>query len=143
MILLDTNVVSENFRRQPNPNVIAWLDAQPANELYLCTPVVAELRFGAERLAPGRKRTVLKAAVDTLENAHFRGRILPLDPEAAAAYGRVAAMRQRMGRRIEQMDALIAAIALAQGATLATRDIDDFSDVGVRLINPFDLGRNS
>jgi predicted nucleic acid-binding protein len=143
MILLDTNVVSENFRRQPNPNVIAWLDAQPANELYLCTPVLAELRFGAERLAPGRKRTVLEAAIDTLENAHFRGRILPLDPEAAAAYGRVAAMRQRTGRRIEQMDALIAAIALAQDATLATRDIDDFSDVGVRLINPFDLGRNS
>jgi toxin FitB len=142
MILLDTNVVSEQFRPLPSPAVVAWLDAQPANELHLCTPVLAELRFGAERLTPGRRRTNLHAAIDRIENTYFRGRILPLDIAASAAYGRVAAIRERMGRRIEQMDALIAAIALAQRAALATRDIRDFSDLGLDLVNPFDVTPN-
>jgi len=143
MILLDTNVVSENLRPQPSAIVVAWIDAQSANELYLCTPVLAELRFGVERLAPGRRRTNLQAAIDRIENSYFRGRILPLDIAASAAYGRIAATRERMGRRIEQMDALIAAIALAQRAPLATRDIGHFSDLGLDLINPFEVTPNS
>ena len=56
MILLDTNVISEHLRPRPNPNVIAWIDAQPANEVYICTPVLAELRFGAERLSPAESK---------------------------------------------------------------------------------------
>jgi toxin FitB len=138
MILLDTNVVSENFRPRPSPVVVAWIDAQPANELYLCTPVLAELHFGVERLEPGRRRTSLQDFVDRIENSYFRGRILPLDVAASAAYGRLVATRERMGRRIEQMDALIAAIALSQHATLATRDTGHFSDLGLDLINPFE-----
>lgn len=139
MILLDTNIISENFRPRPNPAVLAWIDAQPASALFICAPVLAELRFGAERLAPGRNQTNLRSAIDRIESSYFRGRILPLDAAAAAQYGRVAATRERMGRRIEQMDALIAAIALAQRAVLATRDLGDFSDIGLELINPFEV----
>jgi predicted nucleic acid-binding protein len=138
MILLDTNVVSEHFRPRPNPTVMAWIDAQPANVVYLCAPVLAELRFGAERLEPGRNQTNLRAAIDRIESNLFRGRILPFDVVAAAEYGRVVAKRERMGRRIGQMDALIAAIALTQRADLATRDVADFADLGIELINPFD-----
>jgi predicted nucleic acid-binding protein len=137
MILLDTNVISEHFRPRPQAAVIAWVDAQPANEMYICTPVLAELRFGAERLDPGRRQTELHAAIDRLENTLYHGRILAFDPSAAAHYGRIAAMRERMGRRIGQMDGLIAAIAVAHGAALATRDERDFAGLGFEVINPF------
>jgi toxin FitB len=138
MILLDTNVVSENLRPRPASAVLAWIDAQPAVSLYICTPVLAELRFGVERLEPGRRQTKLQAAIERIENSIFGGRILPFDAAAAAEYGRLVARRERIGRRIELMDALIAAIALTQGADLATRDVGDFANLGIKLINPFD-----
>jgi toxin FitB len=140
MILLDTNIISEHFRPRPNPAVIDWVDGQPANDLYLCAPVVAELRYGAERLEPGRKQTDLRMAIELLESGLYRGKVLPFDVAAAAEYGRLVARRERMGWRIEQMDAFIAAIALTQRADLATRDVDDFANLGIQLINPFDLG---
>jgi|SRR6267154_2011738 predicted nucleic acid-binding protein len=139
MILLDTNVVSEHLRPRPNPAVLAWIDAQPAASLYICTPVLAELRFGAERLEPGRRQTKLRAAIERIETSVFGGRILGFDAAAAAEYGRLVARRERLGRRIELMDALIAAITLTQRADLATRDAGDFADLGIKVINPFDL----
>ena len=117
---------------------MAWIDAQVANTVHICTPVLAELRFGAERLELGRKQADLRAAIDEIESNLYRGRIFAFDIAAAAEYGRLVAKRERMGRRIEQMDALIAAIALTQGATLATRDIGDFADLGLEVVNPFD-----
>jgi hypothetical protein len=138
MILLDTNVVSENLRPQPNPAVISWVDSQPTGSLYLCTPVLAELRFGLERLAAGERKGMLLAAIDRIENDYFRGRILVFDINAAAEYGRLAAGRQRLGRRIQQMDGLIAAIASIHRLTIATRDTRDFADLGLDIINPFE-----
>ena len=138
MIVLDTNVLSEAWRPQPNAAVLSWLQLQPPSLLFLCTPVLAELRYGVERLPAGGRRDRLKAAVDQVEADGYRDRILPLDTVAAAEFGRLAAKREKIGRRISTMDALIAAIALAQGAALATRDTDDFSDLGLDVINPFD-----
>jgi predicted nucleic acid-binding protein len=138
MILLDTNVISENFRVNPNRLVLDWINSQAEGNLYLCAPVIAELRFGAERLAPGRKQTNLLAALNQAEN-YFSGRILPFDIAALAAYSRLMVKREQMGRRIELMDALIAAIALTNGAAVATRDTQDFADLGVNLINPFEV----
>ena len=140
MIVLDTNIISENFRPRPHAAVIAWLNEQPVASLYLCTPVLAELRFGIERLDAGRRRDDLQLRVDKIEHAYFDDRLLVLDAKAAAEFGRVTVKRQKVGRRIEPMDALIAAIAISHGATLATRDTDDFSGLGLELINPFDLG---
>ena len=139
MIVLDTNVVSEIYRPRPNGSVIAWLDAQPRASLYLCTPVLAELRFGVERLEQSPREERLRATIDRLENEIYRDRILLFDAASAVEYGRLAASRQRAGRSIEQMDALIAAIALINGATLATRNDKDFAGLGLDVFNPFEI----
>lgn len=140
MIVLDTNVVSEMWRPQPDRSLAAWLKVQTAGNLYLCSPVLAELRFGAERLEAGSRRDRLRASIDHLEYRGYRGRILVLDGQAASEFGRLAATRERAGRRMGLMDGLIAAIALTNGAGIATRDVDDFTGLGIEVVNPFDFG---
>ena len=137
MIVLDTNVVSEGMRLRPEPNVQRWLDAQQSIDLYLCTPVLAELRFGMERLPPGPRRAKFESAVRNIEAA-FSGRILPFDQAAAHEYGRIVAARERSGRPAAVMDGLIAAIASLHGAAIATRDGNGFGGFGLVVINPFD-----
>lgn len=139
MILLDTNVVSETLQRQPNAAVIAWIDQQPSELMHLCTPVLAELRFGVERLDAGARKESLRAAINRFENELYRERILAFDIAASAEYGRLVAARRKIGRPIDQMDAFVAAIALSQGAILATRNTKHFADLGLELINPFEL----
>lgn len=136
MILLDTNVVSESFRSKPSEIVQAWYKAQTEENLFLCTPVVAELRYGIERLPAGSRRNRLEKVVDAIEE-RFLDRILPVDRNATYEFGRIVARRSQMGRPIATMDGLIAAIALSHRATLATRDLSDFEGVGLGLINPF------
>ena len=138
MILLDTNVVSEGLRAQPNHHVRNWLDAQPADELFLCTPVLAELHYGAELLPIGTRRNKLEQSIARAEDA-FAGRILPFDFAAAREYGKFVARRDRLGRATGSMDGLIAGIAMAHGASIATRDVRGFDDAGINLIDPFDL----
>ena len=138
MIILDTNIVSEGWKPQPSVAVTAWLNAQAPQELYLCTPVLAELRYGVARLPPGKRRERLDAWVSRLEVEIYRDRILTLDADAAAEFGRLAAAREQLGRRMEPMDALIAGIAASRGASIATRDTMDFDGIGIDLINPFE-----
>jgi toxin FitB len=138
MILLDTNVVSESLRPRPSSTLAAWLDAQPAESIYLCTPVLAELYRGVLRLTEGRRKDRLRLAIERMENELFRGRILILDSGAAKRYGEVTSISERMGRPIGQMDALIAAIALSNQAALATRDVGDFLGLGLELVDPFE-----
>lgn len=140
MIILDTNVVSDGLRPRPTPQVTRWLDDQDLETLYLCTPVLAELCFGMEQLPQGRYRAGLAAAIDRFETSMFRGRILPVDAAAAHEYGRIAALRRRSGRPIAPMDAMIAAVALANEMAVATRDAAGFSDLGLDVIDPFDYG---
>lgn len=137
MIVLDTDVVSEPFRPRPSSAVQEWLNAQPIQELYLCAPVLAELRYGLERLPPGKRRKTLEAWVQHVEHELFANRFLMIDQATAHEFARVLARRERLGRPIRVMDALIAAIVLAQGATLATRDVSDFAGLGLEIINPF------
>jgi len=139
MILLDTNVVSELYRPTPRATVVTWFDAQTNGLLYLCAPVLAELRFGMERLETGRRKDALRKAIERLENELYRDRILPFDVTCAATYGQLLAGRQRSGRTMHQMDAFIAAIAAANGAALATRNVGHFEGLGLILINPFDV----
>jgi toxin FitB len=138
MILLDTNVVSEGLRPQPSMRVKAWTDSQRHSTLYLCTPVVAELRFGLERLGDGRRKSDLRRGIDKVENDLFLGRILPFDLASAHEYSLLMVDRQRKGRPIDLMDGLVAAIARSQGASLATRNTNHFIDLGIDLINPFE-----
>lgn len=137
MIVLDTNVVSEIWRPTPHEGVIAWLDAQPSDTTFLCTPVLAELRYGLELLHASARRERLRAQIDTIENEVFRDRILAFDAAAAVRFGVLASKRIRAGRRMETVDALIAAIALSHNAALATRDVEDFTGIGLHVIDPF------
>ncbi len=137
MILLDTNVISEPWLPQPSKSVMDWLNSQAIQDLYICTPVLAELRFGIERLAEGARKARLNSASERLVNEVYRGRILNFDTASALHFGIITAKREQMGRRMEPLDAQIAAIALAHQMTLVTRDTTDFRDIGLELIDPF------
>lgn len=138
MIVLDTNIISEAFRKAPSAAVRAWLDRQTPTDLFLCAPVLAELRYGVERLAPGARRKAFEALLLNVESELFDNRILPFDRASAYEFGRVLVRRNGMGRPIATMDAIIAAIALSHRMALATRDIADFSGLELDLINPFE-----
>ena len=137
MIVLDTNVISETMRRGPDAAVVCWLDNQPANELYLCTPVLAELHYGIFRLENSARKTTLLRVCDQIVGEVFEGRILTFDAPAAEAYGKLVAKRESEGRPIAVIDAMIAAIAQSNYATLATRNTAHFIKTGVALVNPF------
>jgi predicted nucleic acid-binding protein len=136
MILLDTNVVSEGMRARPQAGVKAWLDAQTTDELFLCTPVLAELHYGITKLPTGARRAHYEQVLTRIE-AGFADRIVQFDRAAAVEYGNVVTERQRRGRPTGTMDALIAAIARVHRATIATRDTYGFDELGIDLIDPF------
>lgn len=138
MIVLDTNVVSELMRQQPAPSVLAWVNAQPADQLWLCSLVVAELLYGVGRLPDGARKRQLANAVEAMVLDDFAGRTLPFDLEAAATYAQLVVQREKTGQTIAMADAQIGAICAVHGATLATRNTRDFTGLGLNLINPWD-----
>lgn len=140
MILVDTNIVSELMRAEPAPQVLRWLDAQPAEVLTLSAITVAELVFGLEQLPQGHRRSQLQNALLEQIELNFPDKVLAFDHAAAFRYGRLAADLRRRGISIGQSDAIIAAIALHHDATLATRNVRHFEPCGVRVVNPFDTG---
>ncbi|MGV1015139.1 MAG: type II toxin-antitoxin system VapC family toxin [Methyloceanibacter sp.] len=137
MIVLDTNVISETMRRNPNAAVIDWLDNQPVRDVYICAPVLAELSYGVARLADSPRKMGLLQSYSQIVVQTFEGRILPFDVPAAEAYGDLVARLENAGRSIDVFDAMIAAIAQTYSATLATRNMDHFRHAGVALFNPF------
>src|SRR5947208_16207406 len=139
MILVDTNVISDSSRPRPEPSVRRWYSAQRPTDLFICAPVLAELRYGVERLPEGKRRTHFEAWLRGIENEGFSDRILPFDRRAAHEFGRILHRRTSGGRQIKTMDALIASIAIAENATLATRDVADFADLGIEIVNPFEF----
>ena len=137
MIVLDTNVVSEIMRTKPEPAVLAWLDAQSTGELWLTSIVAAELMFGVARLPDGvRKRQLAQAVQVTLEE-DFAGRVLPFDLASASVYADLCAARQRVGLPIAMADAQIAAICIAHGTLLATRNRVRFEGLGLTIVDPW------
>lgn len=141
MIVLDTNVVAELVRQVPDPGVLAWLDDQPVSDAATTAITAAELRYGLARLPAGRRRRELTVAISAILNEDFRGRILPFDERAAIRYADVVIARQRLGRPIGTADAQIAAICRDLGTSLATRNIADFEETGIALINPWQVTR--
>ena len=143
MIVLDTNVVSEIMRPAPDSTVLSWLNAQVAEELWLNSVVVSELLFGITRLPAGARKRQLADTFAAMLEQDFAGRILPFDLEAAVIYAELAAGCEAKGRPVEMADAQIAAICLAQGAKLATRNLKHFEGLGLGLVNPWSgaLGR--
>lgn len=139
MIIIDTNVLSEVQKPTPNPNVMAWLDAQEPGDLYVAAITAEELMFGAFILPAGDRRTRLIGAIEGLLETSFNGRILPYDITAATFYAmRVSSARQR-GITIGHADGQIGAIAAAQkAAKVATRDSDPFKAMNLEVINPWE-----
>ena len=137
MILLDTNVLSALMRREPDPVVLEWLDAQPAESVWISAITVFEVRLGLELLAAGRKRRQLEDAFSRALAATFEGRVLPFDEAAADASGRLGAKRRRSGRTVEIRDLQIAGITLAARASLATRNTRHFEDLEIPLLDPW------
>ena len=136
MILLDTNVISETQRREPDARVLDWIDAQALETLYLSTITVAELRAGLALMPVGKRRDILH---ETLENRllpMFANRVLSFDMACTKAYADLLAKSRAAGLAVETADAFIAAVALANGFAVATRDTSPFEAAGASVINP-------
>lgn len=139
MIVLDTNVISELMKAHPAAALFAWVEAQPAPQLFTTSVCKAEILYGIAALPPGRRRSALKAAAQAMFAEDFAERVLPFEAAAAEHYAEIVAVRRRAGRPIEGFDAQIAATALAFGADIATRDIGGFAGCGVNLIDPWSV----
>ena len=137
MMVLDTNVVSEVMRAQPEPAVLSWLDQQEPAGLWLSAVVAAELMAGVARLPEGKSRQQLALVVATMLEQDFAGRVLAFDLAAASVYAELVARREQMGRPIAMADAQIAATCVANNATLVTRNQKDFANLGLTTFDPW------
>ncbi len=137
MLILDTNVVSELMRDAPNQGVIEWLDVQPRQAVWITAITVMELHHGVQSLAPGRRKSALQVALDRLTADKIEDRVAVFDDAAAKVTAIIAAERRRLGRQGELRDTMIAGIAAASGAALATRNTRHFDDLAITLINPW------
>jgi toxin FitB len=138
MIILDTNVLSALMRQTPDWNVVAWLDQQPRSSVWTTSITVLEVRFGLQIMAVGRRQSaVMRAFEDVLDR--IGQRVLPFDVAAAERAGDLMASRRKQGGPRDLRDTMIAGVALAQHATLATRNMAHFDDISVPLINPWDV----
>ena len=131
--LVDTNVLSELRRKQPQPEVVAWFTQRPRQTLYLSVLTLGEIRKGIEKLGAARQQPLLDWLEVELPN-YFLGRLLAIDAHTADRWGRLLASA---GRPLPAVDSLLAATALQHDLTLVTRNTADFADTGVRLINPW------
>ena len=135
--LLDTNVVSELLRPSPDPAVERWVAKRPAAELYFSAVGEAELRYGVAILPAGRRRDALALAIEAILREDFGGRIPPFDSDAAREYAEIASARRAAGRTVAPVDCQIAAIARSRGMAVATRNVRDFGDIGVEVVDPW------
>jgi predicted nucleic acid-binding protein len=137
VILLDTNVVSEPLRVAPHAGVVAWIDAQPLETLFLSAITVAELRAGISRMPAGKNRTRLRDRIETQVLPRFSGRVLAFDLAATQPYADLMARARAVGVVIGNYDGCIAAIAQANGLTIATRDSAPFKAAGLNVVDPW------
>ncbi len=135
--LVDTNTVSEWVKPRPDEGVIRWFAEVDEEEVYLSVVSIAELRHGAERLAPGGRRTRLETWLEDELPGRFEGRVISIGPDIAERWGVLTARGKAIGRTIPVMDAFLAATAEIHGLELVTRNTADFERLGVPLINPW------
>jgi len=141
MILLDTNVISELWKVKPNPNVLAWIDAQVIETLYLSAITVAELRYGLALMPEGKRRTIYQERLANEVLPAFAGRVLPFDLDASQAYADLMARAKEGGKAISKADGCIAATAVAHRLIVATRDTSPFEAAGLKTINPWEVSQ--
>jgi predicted nucleic acid-binding protein len=136
VIFLDTNVISETLNIVPTPHVEAWLARHDA-ELALSSIVIAEIAFGIQKIRPDERAMRLDTGL-RIWRQRLAGRIFPFTEEAALTYGEIMGQAARQGIRMSSGDGMIAAVALANGGRLATRNVRDFRTTGLTIINPWD-----
>jgi predicted nucleic acid-binding protein len=137
MIVLDTHVLSEPLKQDPDAGVVAWLE-ELDDEVAICAVTVGELLVGVRRLPEGRRRTALLGGIEQLLEAYAR-LVLPYAESAARRYAELQEVRRLAGRPLSVEDGIIAAVCAVRRASLATRNVSDFSDLGVALIDPWSL----
>jgi predicted nucleic acid-binding protein len=138
MILLDTNVISELMKAQPDAHVLGWLDRQSRGDIFTSAITQAEIELGIALLPKGRRRDALANAAHAMFTEDFAGAVLPFDERAAGHYATLVAHRTRIGRPITVEDAQIAAIAVNHSLVLATRNLKDFQEITeIKLIDPW------
>jgi predicted nucleic acid-binding protein len=137
VIVLDTNVLSALMRTIPDAVVVEWLDRQPADSVWITSITVFEARFGLALLPKGKRRSSLEQSFDRMLTEDLSSRVLTLDEVAAAMAAQLAAERQRSGRVVDLRDTLIAGIAQARRATIATRNTRHFDGLDVPVVNPW------
>ena len=139
MIILDTNVLSALMQQQPDRLVVAWLDDQPAESIWLSSITLFEARYGLALLASGQHKTLLQERFDALLQDDLQNRVLVFDANAASHAAQLASDRKARGHPVDMRDTFIAGIALARRATLATRNVRHFDDLSVPVVNPWDV----
>jgi predicted nucleic acid-binding protein len=137
MILIDTNVISELWKVAPDPAVLAWVDAQDVEKLYLSVITVAELRLGIATMPLGKRRAIYEERLEHEVLPVFADRVLPFDLDASRAYANLMARARTAGKAIGKEDGYIAGTALSHGLTVATRDTLPFEAAGLTVINPW------
>jgi predicted nucleic acid-binding protein len=137
MIILDTNVLSALMRRAADAQVVSWLDTQPRTSVWITSVTILEIQFGLQILPKGRRRSLLMKAFDAVLADEIGGRVAAFDAAAAQHAAGLMASRQKKGRPVELRDTMIAGIALACHATLATRNTQHFEDLAVPVVNPW------
>ncbi len=137
MIVLDTNVLSELMKGEPDSSVLEWTSNQAATSLYTTAVTQAEVLFGIGLMPEGRRRKEIEDAAHAMFSEDFQSRILAFGSDAASEYRTVAVSRRQSGHPISQFDAQIAAICRSTGASLATRNTPDFEGCSINLINPW------
>ena len=137
-VLLDTNVVSELIRKSPEPAVETWAAGLPLETVFFSAVGEAELRYGAAILPTGRRRETLIVDIERMLRDAFEDRVLPFDSDAAREYAYIASVRRSVGRVAMPADLQIAAIARSRGLAVATRNVRDFKDTGVQIVNPWE-----
>lgn len=138
MIILDTNVLSELMKVDPNANVVRWVKQFSITSLFTTTITQAEILYGIALLPDGKRKSGFINACQTLFTEKFENRILPFDSIASIAFAEIASSRRKNGNPISQHDAQIAAIAHSRHSDLATRNVSDFEECGLNIINPWD-----
>ena len=137
MIILDTNIISEMMKPSPSRNVILWLDQQETTRLYITTITIAEIAYGLNSLPVGNRKNLLSEAFSKTILTAFENRIFSFDEPDAYLYGKIMADRKIRGRPLSVPDGQISAIARSRGCTVATRNLTDFADCGINVVNPF------
>jgi tRNA(fMet)-specific endonuclease VapC len=135
--LLDTCVISELVAKRPEPKVINWIDSIADTRLYLSVITIGEIRKGVEKLPDSKRKTLIRSWLEDQLLIRFDGRIVPIDTDLILTWGQLVGMLEATGKQMAAIDSLIATTALHGRFTLVTRNVEDFKNAGVMILNPW------